>query len=134
VSGGVCGDGLAMALHGVAAYVIGEIPRRDDAGQERQAGDDGRGQRAAALTAAYHAGIAAAAGSGTLAFGWMRREAGGPVRVVLAGDALAGGPAGRHGEVLLALPAGACGTVLPGAALAGLNQGCRPLAGDFRNQ
>ena len=62
-------------------------------------------------------------GPGTLAFGWVRLAAGGPVRVVAAGDALAGGPAGRGDEVLLALPAGARGTAMTAAALGGLIRG-----------
>ncbi|HTR91723.1 MAG TPA: ATP-binding protein [Trebonia sp.] len=124
MSDGGYGDGLVAALHGLAGYAVGEIPRRDDdAEPRREPADAGRGQRAAALTAAYHAGMADPGGRGTLAFGWVRLAAGGPVRVVLAGDALAGGPAGRDGEVLLALPAGARGTAVTAAALGGLIRG-----------
>ena len=50
----------------------------------------GAAQRAAALTAAYHAGIAVPGGPARVAFGWVRAAAGGPVRVVAAGDALVG--------------------------------------------
>ena len=123
MSQGGCGDGLAAALHGLAGYAIDVILRRDEAATAREPADAGRGQRTAALTAAYHAGMAVAGepgGSGTLAFGWIRLAAGGPVRVVAAGDALAGGAAERDGEVLLALPAGARATRLNAAALRGL--------------
>jgi len=73
--------------------------------------------------AAYHAGIAwSAAGpaGGTVAFGWVRTAAGGPVRVIAAGDALVGSADADAGEVLLALPGGARGTVLPPGELARL--------------
>ena len=107
---------------GCAAYRITEIPRRPDPSQEGPArpdgGDPGRPQRAAALVAAYHAGIANAAG--TVAFGWVRSAAGGPVLMIAAGDALVGSVGPADGEVLLALPGGARGTALPPAELAGL--------------
>ncbi len=104
-------------LCGLQAYEITEIPRRDEdetgagAGRER---DPGRAQRMAALVAAYHAGDA-------VAFGWLREQAGGPVRVLAAGSALAGSVAA--GEVVLALPGGARGRVLPPGALAGAMAG-----------
>ncbi|HEX4256781.1 MAG TPA: ATP-binding protein [Streptosporangiaceae bacterium] len=106
-------------LCGLQAYEITEIPRRDDdeagagVGRER---DPGRAQRMAALVAAYHSGDA-------VAWGWLREQAGGPVRVLAAGSALAGSVAA--GEVVLALPGGARGWVLPpgglAAAMAGLS-------------
>ncbi|WP_187366273.1 ATP-binding protein [Trebonia kvetii] len=123
MSDGGYGDGLVALLRELAGYLIGEIPRRDDATAGWEPADAGRGQRAAALTAAYHAGTAEPCAYGTLAFGWVRLAAGGPVRVVVAGEALAGGPAGADGEVLLALPAGARGSVLTAAALGGLIRG-----------
>src|SRR6201996_789620 len=100
-------------LCGLAAYQITEIPRRDqdEAGRER---DPGRAQRMAALVAAYHAGEA-------VAFGWLREQAGGAVRVLAAGSGLAGSVAGA--EVVLALPGGARGRVLPPGALAGAMAG-----------
>src|SRR5215469_135596 len=139
------------------AYRITEIPRRVDgaaheSGQRDQSDDPGRPQRVAALMAAYHAGIATAArtsaeaagggrrssglpatavaAGGTVAFGWVRVAAGGPVHVVAAGDALTGSPVpvgspgrGSHepaaGQVLLSLPGGARGTVLPPSGLPG---------------
>jgi len=113
-------------LHLLPAYRITEIPRRGDgaAGGPRQpaeSGDPGRPQRVAALAAAYHAGIAdgAGAGGGAVAFGWVRTAAGGPVHVVAVGDALAGS-ALTAADVLLALPGGARGRILPPGELAGL--------------
>jgi uncharacterized protein len=74
----------------------------------------------AALAAAYHAGS-------IVAFGWVRTAPGGPVNVVLAGDALAGSTApgtnaapdaDETGDgVLLALPGGARGRILRPAEL-----------------
>ncbi|MGD0705968.1 MAG: ATP-binding protein [Trebonia sp.] len=126
---------------GCPAYRIVEMPRLTDphaadAGRAGQRGDPGRAQRVAALVAAYHAGIAGPE-DGTVAFGWLRTAAGGPVRVVAAGHALAGSalpssafpgsalpgssePGAREAEVLLALPGGAHATVLPPGGLAGL--------------
>jgi DNA helicase HerA-like ATPase len=99
-------------------------------------GDPGRPQRVAALVAAYHAGLAAPA-RGTVAFGWVRTAAGGPVRVIAAGDALVGSvdPEAADpeaAEVLLALPGGARGKALPPDGLARLIEqvGCwREIAG-----
>jgi len=100
-------------LCGLDAYRITEIPRRPEgettgnpSARER---DLGRLQRLAALVAAYHA-------DGVVAFGWMRRRAGGPVQILAAGPALAGSTAGD--DVVLALPGGARGQVLPPGALA----------------
>jgi uncharacterized protein len=117
-------DWAETPLHRLPAYRITEIPRRVDgagneSGQRDENTDRGRPQRVAALVAAYHAGIAGGAHTGALAFGWVRTAAGGPVRVVAAGDALAGSPLASAG-VLLSLPGGARGTLLPPGALAGL--------------
>jgi DNA helicase HerA-like ATPase len=115
-------------MRALAAYRITEIPRRDAgaAGKGLHAADGadpGRRQRAAALAAAYHG---AAAAPGTIAFGWIRTAADGPVHIVAAGDALVGGTlagpvrAGRaaaSGDVLLSVPGGARGTVLPPGGL-----------------
>jgi len=99
-------------LCGLDAYQITEIPRRPDRGTPGGPGTDrdpGRAQRMAALTAAYHAG-------GTVAYGWARLQAGGPVQILAGGNALAGSNGG--GEVLLALPGGARGRPLGHGALA----------------
>ena len=89
------------------AYRITEIPREDPADTARDP-DPGRVQRAAALTAAYHAGIAADGTQGAIAFGWIRTVQGGRVHVIAAGHALAGSAASA-GDVFLSLPGGARG-------------------------
>jgi DNA helicase HerA-like ATPase len=117
------------------AYRIVELPRladphAPDAGRPAGA-DPGRAQRASALAAAYHAGVAGP-GDGTIAFGWLRAVAGGPVRLIAAGRALVGSADAGPGEVLLALPGGARATALPPGRLAGLldQVGCwRAVAG-----
>ena len=88
--------GIWPQVRDLGAYRITEIPRRE--------GDPGRRQRAAALSAAYHAG------TGPIAFGWIRTDAAGPVHVVAAGDAapLLGGARGT------ALPPGGLGGLLDG--------------------
>src|SRR5580692_6181909 len=95
----VCGVTVSATVPaGCAAYRITEIPRRPEPSQAGGAGTDGRDpgrpQRAAALVAAYHAGVAKPAG--TVAFGWVRAAADGPVLMIAAGDALVGSadPAG----------------------------------------
>jgi DNA helicase HerA-like ATPase len=112
----------ALVPAGCAAYRITEIPRRPESSQAGPArpdgGDPGRPQRAAALAAAYHAGIAQPAGP--VAFGWVRAAAGGPVLIIAVGDALVGSADPVDGEVLLALPGGARGRALPPAELAGV--------------
>jgi hypothetical protein len=133
VIGGQVSEDLAGALRGLPAYLVGEIPRRPeqrDTGAGRPA-DPGRGQRSAALTAAYHWGIAGPV-PGRVALGWVRTAVGGAVRVIAAGEALVGGllPGGAGsvspgsgdglGQVLLALPAGARATRLGDGELAGL--------------
>ena len=112
-------NGLDIALHGLTPYVIREIPRREDASQARAAAEAGFAQRVAALVAAYHATVAEAAPR-PIAFGWLRGRAGGPVRVIAAGDPLVGGIDEAAGEVLLSLPAGARGTELSRPELAEL--------------
>ena len=102
------------------AYRISEMPRDSggrsaDDGPQRRAGDPGRAQRAAALTAAYHGGLGQ-----TVAFGWVRTAPGQPVRVVVAGDALTGSTGSAGGEVLLALPSGARGVPLAPGELSAL--------------
>jgi len=125
-SGGAGFDGLDVALRGLTGYVVREIPRREDAHQEagtsREAPDPGRPQRFAALTAAYHSGIAGG-GNGPVAFGWVRGSVGGPVRVVAAGDALVGGVDDKSAEVFLSLPAGARARALAAGELTGLAAG-----------
>ncbi|MGD0935084.1 MAG: ATP-binding protein [Streptosporangiaceae bacterium] len=99
-------------LCGLDAYRISEIPRRPESaatGGPRMERDPGRAQRIAALVAAYHAG-------GTVAFGWIRLQAGGPIWLLAAGRSLAGSSGGA--DVMLALPGGARGQALGRGALA----------------
>jgi uncharacterized protein len=99
-------------------YRITEIPRRSDASEgeasREQPHDPGRTQRLAALVAAYHGGAGEA--GGTLALGWVRDSAGGPVRFLVAGPALVGSQ--HPGEVFLTLPGGARAEPLSRGALA----------------
>jgi DNA helicase HerA-like ATPase len=112
------------ALSELGAYRITEIPRRAGPGTRLvppdEPGDTGRTQRAAALTAAYHAGAEANGDDGpaALAFGWVRHDAGQPVQVLTAGAALVGGEDGE--DVCLTLPGGARAEPLARGALAGL--------------
>ena len=111
------------ALNELAAYRVTEIPRRAGPGTSRHPpdgpGDTTRTQRVAALTAAYHAGAEAkGSGAGTLAIGWLRHEAGGPVQVLAAGAALVGSEDDE--DAYLTLPGGARAEPLPRGALAGL--------------
>src|ERR1700743_3708266 len=96
-------------LCGLEAYQITEIPRRDEEARAEQ--DPGRGQRVAALAAAYHAGE-------PVALGWLRERTGDAVRVLAAGPALVGGT--ERDEVVLALPGGARGRGAPAGSMAGL--------------
>src|SRR5512142_3160316 len=100
------------ALNELGAYRITEIPRHAGPGTRRlppdEPGDQGRTQRYAALTAAYHAGAeaeedgASPDSPGAVAVGWVRHGAGQPVQVLAAGTALVGGEDG--GDVYLTLP------------------------------
>jgi len=119
---------VATGLQGLTAYLVREIPRRDDAysaaGPAQEMRDPGHAQRLAALVAAYHAGIAGDEPE-PVAFGWVRAAAGGPVRVIAAGDALVGSVDDKSAEAMLSLPAGARGTMLPAGALDQLMGGLR---------
>jgi hypothetical protein len=69
--------------------------------------DRGLAQRTQALAAASRLGA-------PMAFGWVRLEVGGPVRVIAAGPGLAG--ATDSGQTVLTVPTGARGDPLPGGA------------------
>jgi hypothetical protein len=92
-----------QALTGLPAWEITQIPRRDVSRRDADSGggpaDRGAGQRLQALAAAYRRGA-------PVAFGWVRDQAGGPVRVIAAGHGLAAA-ADDSGEAALTLPAGA---------------------------
>src|SRR5580704_11256767 len=106
--------GLAAiaVLRGLQAWQITELPRRPYARQnsapDQDRADLGATQRLQALVSAFHYGA-------PVAFGWLREQAGGPVRVLAAGPALAG--AARAG----AARAGAALTGPAGAEVAGLS-------------
>ena len=117
--------GTAWArLSGLDGYRITQIAR--PAGYGRGA-DVRRAQRAASLTAAFHGAASGGSAGGTIALGWVRTTPGRPVHVLVAGSAVRAeeSPATpAAGEVPLALPTGARGTVVPpgglAAAMAGL--------------
>ena len=95
-------------LQELAAWQVMEIPRRPQPKRQAPSEDDGdllAAQRMAALTSAYHAG-------GPVALAWTRESAGGPVRVLVAGEALAAAPEG--GQAMLTLPAGGRGQAIGG--------------------
>jgi DNA helicase HerA-like ATPase len=96
-------DGSAwQVLRDLQAWQVSQIPRRPRARQDSASGheqaDLGTAQRVQALVPAFHRGA-------PVAFGWLREHHGGPVRVLAAGPALAGGWDGD--DVVLTLPAGA---------------------------
>ena len=122
-------DNAFAPLAQARAYRVSEIWRPRDP-EDQGTGHRGRATRAA-LTAAYHAGITGTA-DGTVAFGWIRTVAGGPVHILTVGDTLVGSADVKAGEVLLSLPCGARGTALRPAELAWLTGqlGCwREVAG-----
>ena len=99
----VVNDGAWQVLGGLQAWQITEFPRRPHARQnsapDQDRADLGATQRLQALVSAFHYGA-------PVAFGWMREHAGGPVRVLAAGPALAGAadvltfPAGARAQPL----------------------------------
>ncbi len=101
----VVNDRVWQVLRGLEAWQITEFPRRPRARQnsapDQDRADLGTTQRVQALVSAFHYGA-------PVAFGWLREHAGGPVRVLAAGPALAG--AAR------ASCAGGAGPALAGAA------------------
>jgi uncharacterized protein len=89
-----------QVLTSLPAWQVSEIPRPGD---ERAGADWGAEERVAALVSAY--------GCDTpIAVAWIRNRPGGPVRVLMAGSALAAGT--DSGSAVLTLPAGARGEPL----------------------
>ena len=104
-------DGAWQVLRGLEAWQITEFPRRPHARQnsapDHDRADLGTTQRLQALASAFHYGA-------PVAFGWLREHAGGPVRVLAAGPALAGAALAETGGAdVLTFPAGARGQPLP---------------------
>jgi len=95
-------------LSALPAWQLTEIPRAPqrpgEGGPDERPAGDGAVQRAAELVSAYCRGA-------PVAVAWVRERAGGPVRVITAGPALAA--ATDHGQDVLTLPAGARGQPLP---------------------
>jgi hypothetical protein len=116
-----------QVLRDLPAWQITQLPRRpharQDSGADQDQADRGASQRLQALVSAFHFGA-------PVAFGWIREQPGGPVRVLAAGPALAGaaGPAlagaADGSQVVLTFPAGARAEPLPAgqapAVLAGM--------------
>jgi len=104
-----------QALSALPAWQLTQIPRapqpRDQARAEGKAPGDGAVQRAAELASAW-------CRSAPVAIAWVRERAGGPVRVISAGPALAA--ARDDGQDVLTLPAGARGLPLPDGGAARL--------------
>ncbi len=102
-------DGRAwQVLRDLEAWQVTQIPRRPHARQDSAGGQDqadlGTAQRLQALVSAFHYGA-------PVAFGWIREQPGGPVRVLAAGPALTGGADG--GQAVLTFPAGARARAAP---------------------
>jgi uncharacterized protein len=90
------------------AWQLTEIPRPRDAATDGGMRDTGAAQRIQAL-------VSASGCQDPVAVAWVRDRAGGPVRVLAAGQALAGGHDGE--QAILTLPPGARATQLrPGEA------------------
>jgi hypothetical protein len=107
--------GAWQVLQDLPTWQVTQLPRRPHARQDFPAGRDqadrGAAQRLQVLVSAFHYGA-------PVAFGWLREHPGGPVRVLAAGPALAGG--GDGAQVVLTLPAGAGAEPLPAGRAAAL--------------
>jgi hypothetical protein len=107
-------------LRGLQAWQITEFPRRPHARQnsapDQDRADLGATQRLQALVSAFHYGA-------PVAFGWLREHAGGPVRVLAAGPALAGPALAGAALAGAALAGAALARVAPAGACA--RGGCR---------
>ncbi len=109
----VAGQRPWQVLSGLPAWQLTQVPRDrpgDDGGSAGGASRDAR-QRAAELVSAW-------CRPAPVAVAWVRERAGGPVRVITAGPALAAGSV--SGQDVLTLPAGARGLPLPAGQAVGL--------------
>jgi len=104
-----------QVLRDLEAWQITQIPRRPPVRPDSAAGQDqsdrGAAQRLQALVSAFHYGA-------PVAFGWIREQAGGPVRVLTAGPAVVGSADG--GQAVLTFPPGARAEPLPPGQCAAL--------------
>jgi hypothetical protein len=98
-----------QVVSALPAWQLTQVPRPPQRDDEDRPGVPGSGgvQRAAELTSAW-------CRAAPVAVGWVRERAGGPVRVITAGQALAA--ASDDGQDVLTLPAGARGLPLPAGA------------------
>jgi uncharacterized protein len=98
-----------QVVSALPAWQLTQVPRPPQRDDEDRPGGPGSGgvQRAAELTSAW-------CRAAPVAVGWVRERAGGPVRVITAGPALAA--ASDNGQDVLTLPAGARGLPLPAGA------------------
>jgi uncharacterized protein len=92
-----------QTLCGMPAWQVTDIPRQSPSGDGSDNRDAGSAQRFQALVPAYCRAV-------PVGFGWIRERAGGPMRVLAAGAALAGGQ--DRGQAVLTVPAGARGSPL----------------------
>jgi hypothetical protein len=104
-----------QVLRDLEAWQITQLPRRPHARQDSAVGQDqadlGVAQRLQALVSAFHYG-------GPVAFGWIREQPGGPVRVLAAGPTLRGDT--DAGQAVLTFPPGARAEPFPPGQAAAL--------------
>jgi hypothetical protein len=99
-----------QVLRTMDAWQVTQIPRRPQV-RDNPATDQGLTQRLQGLVSAFHYGA-------PVAFGWLREQPGGQVRVLAAGPGLTGGADGD--QAVLTLPVGARARPLPAGRAAAL--------------
>jgi hypothetical protein len=92
-----------QTLCDMPAWQVTEIPRQPSSGNGGDNRDIGSAQRFQALVPAY-------CRAAPVGFGWIRERSGGPIRVLAAGAAFAGGQ--DRGQAVLTVPTGARGSPL----------------------
>jgi uncharacterized protein len=105
----IAGQQPWQVVSALPAWQLTQVPRPPQRDDEDRPGGPGNGgvQRAAELTSAW-------CRAAPVAVAWVRERAGGPVRVITAGPALAA--ASDDSQDVLTLPAGARGLPLPAGA------------------
>src|SRR5215472_15065635 len=96
-----------QVMSALPAWQLTQVPRAPQQHDDGHLSDHGPGGRAAQRSAEL---ISAWCRSAPVAVAWLRERAGGPVRVITAGPAVAVGSDG--GQDVLTLPAGARGLPL----------------------